>query len=311
MRTRGLRSGLVITAAAGLLPLCAIAAQGSQADATVAPAVWMLSTAALQNVIGNQTVAQGLGTATVYQVSDSISDNTPVTSNAILSYHEYSGARAASDVDNGRLSSNTGTIVLDQEDWQGSCPGGGTCTSAYDLAHPVGGATQAAQAVVAYNQAHPSAPLTLIVTPGLDLFNNGALGCTSGTIASCYLSYNMAGRMAAIPGVSVIDLQAQSLEGDPGTTFNSAGSYWNFVYQAAAQAEASAASAGKSIVILAGLSTHPNVSPTPSLCDIEQSANNVQSIVSGFWMNIPDADPAYYAEAEQAMAEIMTGGTCS
>lgn len=307
MKTPALRSRLVITAVVGFLPLSAIAAQATAAQASQAPADWMLSTTALQNVIANPTVAQGLSTATVYQVSDSIADNTPVTSNAILSYHEYSGEQAASDVDNGRLSSNTRAIVLDQEDWQGKCPGGGPCTPAYDLNHPIGAATQAAQAVQAYNQAHPSEPLTLIVTPGLDLFNNGALGCASGTIASCYLNYNMAGRMAAIPGVAVIDLQAQSLEGDPGTTFKSAGSYWNFVYQAAAQAQAGAAGAGKSIVIVAGLSTDPNTSPTPSLCDIEQSANNVQSIVSGFWMNIPDGD---YAEAEQAMTEIMTGGTC-
>lgn len=304
MRTRALRSGLVLTAAVGVLPLCA-----SQAQASQAPAVWMLSTTALQNV---HTVVQGLSTATVYQVSDSISDNTPVISNAILSYHEYSGEQAASDVNNGRLSSNTRAIVLDQENWQGTCPGGGTCTPAYDLNHPIGAATQAAQAVVTYDQAHPSTPLTLIVTPGLDLFTNGALGCTSGTIASCYLNYNMAGRMAAIPGVAVIDLQAQSLEGDPGTTFNSAGSYWNFVYQAAAQAQEGAASAGKSIVILAGLSTDPKVSPTPTLCDIDQSANNVQpSLVSGFWMNVPNGNNGY-AEAEQAMNYIITGeGSCS
>jgi hypothetical protein len=307
---RGLRSGLFVTAVAVFLPLCAIQAQAIQALASQAPAAWMLSTTALQSVIANPTVAQGLSSATVYQVSDSISDNTPVTSNAILSYHEYSGERAAIDVNNGRLSSNTRAIVLDQENWQGTCPSGGTCTPAYDLAHPVAAATQAAQAVQAHNQAHPSAPLTLIVTPGLDLFNSGALACPSGTtIAECYLNYNMAGRMAAIPGVAVIDLQAQSLEGDPGTSFNSAGSYWNFVYQAAAQAQAGAASAGKSIVILAGLSTRPNVSPTPSLCDIEQSAGNIQPLVSGFWMNVTDGN---YPEAEEAMTHIMTGeGNCN
>jgi hypothetical protein len=110
-------------------------------------------------------------------------------------------------------------------------------------------------------------------------------------VAQCYLNYNMAGRMAAIPGVAVIDLQAQSLEGDPGTAFNSPGSYWNFVDQATAQAQAGATSAGKSIVILSGLSTDPNVSPAPSLCNIEQSANNVQpSLVSGFWMNVPNGN---------------------
>ena len=172
--------------------------------------------------------------------------------------------------------------------------------------------------------AHPSAPLTLIVTPGLDLFSDGDLPCSGGvTIAQCYLNYDMAGKMAAIPGVDVIDLQAQSLEGDPGNpsagcpttsaTSTAPLSYWNFMCQAAAQAQAAAQKAGKSIVIVAGLSTDPSVTPTPCLGEIEQSASNVQSLVSGFWMNVPGSDPNY-TEACDIMTNIMTGqsgGTCS
>jgi hypothetical protein len=314
LKTQGLRAGLVMTAALMLPPLCAGQAQASQE-----PAIWMLSRTALQNVIGNQAVATDLGSDTVYQVSDPASDDTAVTSNAIISYHEYSGAKAASDVANGVLPDGTGAIVLDQEDWNDTCPGYPTvsCTSPYDLAHPAGGATEAAQAVQEHNQMPGSAPLTMIVTPGLDLFEKSALGCslgyTTADLAQCYLNYNMAGKMAAIPGVAVIDLQAQSLEGHPGEPATSCGTtitYWNFVCQAAGQAEAAAENAGKTIVILAGLSTDPNTSSTPSECDIQTSAQNVESLVSGFWMNVPDAstNPDAYSEAEEVM---LDEGNCS
>jgi hypothetical protein len=91
----------------------------------------------------------------------------------------------------------------------------------------------------------------------------------------------MAGKMAAIPGVDVIDLQAQSLETTPGT-------YESFVEQASAQAK----KANSSIVVLAGLSTSPNSSTSPTAGELEQDASAVQPYVSGFWMNIPDGDNA-------------------
>jgi hypothetical protein len=91
----------------------------------------------------------------------------------------------------------------------------------------------------------------------------------------------MAGKMAAIPGVDVIDLQAQSLETTPST-------YKSFVEQASAQAR----KAKPSIVVLAGLSTSPNTPASPTASQLEQDASAVQPYVSGFWMNIPDGDNA-------------------
>jgi hypothetical protein len=309
---------------AGLVSLFAGEAQAR------APSTWILSTTALQKVTTNSTISNSLSSNTVYQVVDpGASDDSPVLSNATITYHEYSGAQAAGDVGKGpgkgNLPGDTRAILLDQENWNNgtSCPGAPTfpCTSAYDLAHPVGGVTQAAQAVRTYNAAHSSKPLTLAVSPGLDLFSNGGLGCGSDiAIAQCYLNYNMAGNMAAIPGVDVIDLQAQSLEGDPGnpasgcpiTPANSETiSYWNFVCQAAAQARAGAKHAGKSIVIVAGLSTDPAVTPIPCAPEIEHSASNVRSLVSGFWMNVRAS--SYYPEAAQIMTKIIMGqggGAC-
>ena len=105
-----------------LLTAALLSLSAGQAQAQV-PTVWILSTAALQNVTANPTIAQNLSTDTVYQVVNPGAADTPVTSNAIIAYHEYSGAKAASDVENGLgatggLPSDTGAILLDQEFWQ-------------------------------------------------------------------------------------------------------------------------------------------------------------------------------------------------
>ncbi len=275
MKARGRPAAFAFAAAALLLLLPA-----AQAQAGPAPAVWMLSRTALKGVTANATVASGLGSDTVYQVSNPEATDTAVTSNAVIAYHEYGGAQAASDVGNGHLPAGTGAVVLDQEDWKGSCQGSATCTPQSDLDNPVRYATEAAAAT-------KRAGLTMIVTPALDLFSaDGTLPC-SASYYQCYLSYDMAGKMAAIPGVDVIDVQAQSLETTPGT-------YESFVRQASAQAR----KANPGIVVLAGLSTSPNTSASPTAGQLEQDASAVQPYVSGFWMNVPDGDNAM---AEQVM----------
>jgi hypothetical protein len=255
----------------------------AQADATSAPTVWMLSRSALEGVTADAAVATALSSDTVYQVSDPGANDTPATANAIVSYHEYSGEQAASDVSSGNLPARTAAIVLDQEDWQGTCVGSTTCTPQSDLDNPVGYATEAAAATM-------KAGLTMIVTPALDLFDgDGTLPCTS-SLYECYLSYNMAGKMAAIPGVDVIDVQAQSLETEPST-------YKSFVEQASAQAKA----ANPGIVVLAGLSTSPNTPTAPTLAQIEKCGSDALPYVSGFWMNVPDGN---YAWAEDIMTSL-------
>jgi hypothetical protein len=255
---------------AALLPLLSAV----QARASSAPTVWMLSRTALAGVTANAAVARSLSSDTVYQVSNPEATDTKATSNAGISYHEYGGAQAASDVNEDNLPAGAKAIVLDQEDWKESCAGSGTCTPQSDLDNPVKYATEAAAAT-------KKTGLTMIVTPALDLFDGtGTLPCST-SYYKCYLSYNMAGKMAAIPGVDVIDLQAQSLETTPGT-------YKSFVEQASAQAK----KANSSIVVLAGLSTSPNTPTSPTAGQLEQDASAVQPYVSGFWMNIPDGDNA-------------------
>jgi hypothetical protein len=262
-------AGLALAAAVALPALPA-----AQAHASATPAVWMLSRTALAGVTANATVAAGLSSDTVYQVSNPAATDTAVTSNAVISYHEYGGAQAASNVNGGNLPAGTGAIVLDQEDWQGSCQGSGTCTPLSDLDGPVKYATEAATAA-------QKAGLAMIVTPALDLFDGtGTLPCST-SYYLCYLSYNMAGKMAAIPGVDVIDLQAQSLETKPST-------YLSFVQRASAQAR----KANPGIVVVAGLSTSPNTPASPTVSQLEQDASAVQPYVNGFWMNIPDGDNA-------------------
>jgi hypothetical protein len=238
----------------------------------------MLSRTALAGVTANVAVAGSLSSDTVYQVSNPEATDTKATSNAVISYHEYGGAQAAGDVSGDNLPAGDKAIVLDQENWKGSCAGSASCTPQSDLDNPVRYATEAAAAT-------KKAGLTMIVTPALDLFDGaGTLPCST-SYDKCYLSYNMAGKMAAIPGVDVIDLQAQSLETTPST-------YKSFVEQASAQAR----KANPSIVVLAGLSTSPNTTASPTASQLEQDASTVQPYVSGFWMNIPDGDNAMAEE---------------
>jgi hypothetical protein len=269
LRAKGRLAGLAFAVTA-LLPLLSAV----QARASSAPTVWMLSRTALAGVTANAAVARSLSSDTVYQVSNPEATDTKVTSNVGISYHEYGGAQVTSDVNGDNLPAGTEAIVLDQEDWKGSCAGSAICTPQSDLDNPVEYATEAAAAT-------KKAGLIMIVTPALDLFDGvGTLPCST-SYYKCYLSYNMAGKMAAIPGVDVIDLQAQSLETTPGT-------YERFVEQASAQAK----KANSSIVVLAGLSTSPNLPTSPTAGELEQDASAVQPYVSGFWMNIPDGDNA-------------------
>jgi hypothetical protein len=269
LKSRARLAGLALAAVAALLPLSAAGAQTSSK-----PTVWMLSRTALAGVTANATVAASLKSETVYQVSNPGATDTAVASNAVISYHEYGGAQAASDVKGGKLPAGTRAIVLDQEDWKGSCQGSATCTPTSDLDNPVKYAAQAAAAT--YN-----AKLTIVVTPALDLFDGtGTLPCSS-TLDQCYLDYNMAGKMAAIKGADVIDIQAQSLETDTSA-------YKTFVMKASEQAR----KANSSIVVLAGLSTSPNTPASPTVSELETDAAEVQPYVSGFWMNIPDGDNA-------------------
>ena len=133
----------------------------------------------------------------------------------------------------------------------------------------------------------------MIVTPALDLFDGtGTLPCSS-TLDQCYLNYNMAGKMAAIKGVYVIDIQAQSLETDKERLQD----------LCKMKASEQAKNANSSIVVLAGLSTSPNTPASPTVSELRQDAAEVQPYVSGFWMNIPDGDNAM---AEKVM--IAEGG---
>jgi hypothetical protein len=258
----------LIAAVAVLLPLSAASAQ------TAPPTVWMFARTALVGVESNATVAKGLSSDTVYQVSNPASTDTPATSNAIVSFHTYGGTATASLINGGKLPAGTRAIVLDQEDWQGSCASGSgdPCTPQADLNNPVAGATTASTAAKAKG-------LTMITTPALDLFDgSGSLPCST-SYWQCYLNYDLAGKEAAVS--NVIDIQAQSLETTPAT-------YLSFVQQAAAQARA----ANPAVVVLAGLSTSPNTDATPSAAQLEQDVSSTRGTVSGFWFNIPDQDNA-------------------
>lgn len=237
---------------------------------------WILSRTALAGVTKNSQVAAGLASDPAYQVSNPSSTDTPVTSTTIVSYHTYGGAATVRLLeDHNALPAKTKAILLDQENWEGSCISSPAdpCTPSTDLKNPVTYATEASQAVHA-------AGLTFVTAPAIDLFGSGQLPC-SVKYWQCYLNYDMAGKMAAIS--DVIDIQAQSLGDTPAT-------YQSFVDQAAAQARA----ANPKVVILAGLSTSD-----ASASQMETDVADTSNVVSGYWMNVPDDN---YTAAEQVMS---------
>jgi hypothetical protein len=73
----------------------------------------------------------------------------------------------------------------------------------------------------------------------------------------------------------VVELQAQSLERDPGT-------YTSFLRAAAAQARA----ASPGVTVLAGLSTNPPGAAVAAR-QLTAAIQGTRGLVDGYWMNIP------------------------
>lgn len=132
-------------------------------------------------------------------------------------------------------------------------------------------------------QAHPGAAmseaaalahrhhLAFLAAPGLDLTSVLAPGASGR--AGAYLRLGLARDAARV--ADVVDIQAQSLERNPGT-------YAAFVAAAAGQARA----ANPAVVVLAGLSTNPPGLP-PTARQLAASARRGLGSVDGFWMNVP------------------------
>ena len=122
-----------------------------------------------------------------------------------------------------------------------------------------------------------------ILAPALSLFTrSGQLPCdtTQFTTWQCYLNFNVP---SAAQNSDYFEIQSQSVEFNP----NVPNGFETFVQQASAQAQ----TANSNVIVLAGVSTNPTAG-TPSAQTLYTRMTNVQSRVSGFWLNIPAGPPS-------------------
>ncbi len=267
----------VVVTAAWLLTACSTtASSGSQpapAPATsraggtghlTVPAhgklTWLLTRSALAQLLAYPSVRAELQAAQVYEILQP--GQQALAGFAAGPVVTFASAAALEDaVNGGQIPAGTYGVLYDPEAW--------SFTPAAEQRDPVLAATQAA--AVAHGHG-----LRLIVTPALNLTTVLRPGSTQPRWRQ-FLDLNLVGNLARV--ADVIELQAQSLERDPGT-------YAGFVTAAVAQASA----ANPAVTVLAGLSTNPPGAPVSSQ-HLTAAIQATRSVVAGYWLNIPGQGP--------------------
>lgn len=222
---------------------------------------WMMTRAALSTMLSAPAVRPRLQQMRVYEILQP--GQQPLSGDSaavpVVTFSSVADIRTA--LADNQIARGTRAILYDCEDW--------SFTPTAEQQNPVQAATEAA------SLAH-SHGLQLIVAPALDLMKVLAPG-TPGQLWQRYVRMGLAGSMARI--ANVVELQAQSLERDPGT-------YATFVRQASAQAKA----ANPNVGMLAGISTNPP-GAVATTSQITAAITSSQSAVEGYWLNIPGPGP--------------------
>ena len=222
--------------------------------------VWMLTRAALAELIADPAIRAGLDGSPVYEILQPGQE--PLAGfDAAVTVTFPSLVALSHAVTGGRLPAGTRAVLYDPEAW--------SFTPAAEQRDPVQAATRAAGLARAHG-------LQLIVAPALNLTTVLARGSAAPRWQQ-FLDLQLAAKMAKV--ADMIELQAQSLERDSTT-------YATFVREAAAQAHA----ANPGVTVLAGLSTNPPgalVASDQLVAAIEAS----RASVDGYWLNIPDRGP--------------------
>lgn len=227
--------------------------------ATDAQAAWMMTRDALSTMLSASDVGSRLQHREIYEIlqpgQQPLAGVNAVPVVTVSSVAGLQTALADHQVPAG------GAVLYDCENW--------SFTPASEQRDPVQAATEAA------SLAHANG-LKFIVAPALDLMTVLAAH-TPGQDWQRYIRLGLAGAMAKV--ADVVELQAQSLERDPGT-------YASFVSEATAQARA----ANPRITMLAGLSTNPPGTVVTSSMLTAAIASS-ESDVDGYWLNIPGPGP--------------------
>jgi hypothetical protein len=273
--SRGLWVAAAIGAAGCLLASCATrgpaagsgpANSGGSGRATPAAATspasglsWMLTRAALAQMITQPAVRAGLARSRVYQILQlgqrplAVAGAVPVvTFSAVGGLHQA--------ITGQRLPIGTRAVLYDPEAW--------SFTPHAEQVAPA----RAAQSALSLARAHG---LRLIVAPALNL--STVRPGLSGPRWRQFLELDLAGQLAKVS--DVIELQAQSLERSPRT-------YRAFVRAAAAQAR----QANPAVQVLAGLSTNPPGAMVTSR-QLIAAIRATEGLVDGYWLNVPGRGP--------------------
>lgn len=254
MKNRALALGLALLAAAH----SAISATSEHPAAAASPRIWMIQNQPLSTIAADGQARAALATRNVYDLASTGRVQTLVAAHATAGFTDVN---TLSDSLRTNKLGSTGTVLLDLEHWSFTPA---TQQRSIDT-------TQRRAAVLAHADRR-----RLIVSPALDLM--AVLAPSQGPYWQSYLRLNIAGRAAA-SGADMVEIQAQSLEGNPLM-------YANFVRQAAAQAR----KANSHVIVLAGLSTGPT-GVRVTTATIPNAARAAASDVQGFWLNVPAPSP--------------------
>jgi hypothetical protein len=216
----------------------------------------MLTRAALAQVMTEPTIAAGLARSRILEILRPGQQPLDAAgAQPVMTF--WSVSQLGQAVSGGEVPAGTRSVLYDPEAWN--------LTPRSEQLDPAA----AAQRAAAIAHAHG---LSLIVAPALDLTTVGA-GPVRGPLWQRFLQRGLAGAMATV--ADVVELQAQSLERDPGT-------YASFLRAAAAQARA----ANPRVTVLAGLSTNPP-GAVVAAGQLTAAIQDTRGVVGGYWMNIP------------------------
>jgi len=216
---------------------------------------WMLTRAALAQLVSEPAVQAGLARAQVYEILQP--GQQPLSAAGAVPVVTFSAVAALRQAVTGQqLPDGTRALLYDPEAW--------SFTPQAEQLAPA----QAARRALSLARAHG---LRLIVAPALNLTT--VRPGLSGPRWRQFLDLGLAGQLAKV--ADVIELQAQSLE-------RSTRTYAAFVRAAAAQAR----QANPAVQVLAGLSTNPPGAVVSSR-QLIAAIRATRGLVDGYWLNIP------------------------
>jgi hypothetical protein len=268
-RSREFRVAIAIGVAGCLLASCATrgSAAGPASTAgtpgTATPAAgghtWMLTRAALAQLVTEPAVLAGLARSRVYEILQP--GQQPLSAAGAVPVVTFSAvADLRQAVTGQQLPDGTRALLYDPEAW--------SFTPRAEQLAPA----PAARRALSLARAHG---LRLIVAPALNLTT--VRPGLSGPRWQQFLDLGLAGQLARV--ADVIELQAQSLE-------RSTRTYAAFVRAAAVQAR----KANPAVQVLAGLSTNPPGAAVSSR-QLIAAIRATTGLVDGYWLNIPGQGP--------------------